>query len=282
MNIWKLFKSKKTLENTIPPINKKITKIVWIPYNIPILTKIISVNTYKSTNTILFNIDPICKTFKKDIDISTFTEKIEYQCIESVNCLTYNGVMKYFYVYLTSKHAIDFQKWYEIEIMENQNYCNVLLSLFSNFDFPCIYLLYIGNYKGYTNVYKFGRTDNFYRRYKELNKHYSTTFKITTLQFIDPEYLPKAEVEVNKFVSKYLIPDLENFTELISIDSINPVIALYKELGIKWSTNTKNLKEKISELEHKLEIVERDNLILKKDNELLLKDNKLLTLEIKK
>lgn len=268
MVFWRCFNKRPVVINKCltDSTNKKIT-LTWNPYITTIVGKEITFHVARSGSMVYFDASQVCNMFKKEIDFTTFTDKIDYQNIDSITCFTYVGILKFLFT-CSSKHVIDFQKWYDSEILLNLNYMNTVISIFETFEFSCIYLLYIGTYREYKNVYKFGRTDNFQRRYKELNKTYNTTFKIVTLQYIDPDYVPKAEVEVNKFVAKDSIT-IDNFNELISTENINPVIALYKELGLKYSANNKPLKDKIIELEHKLELTEKDLLIAQKENKLL-------------
>lgn len=198
------------------------------------------------------NIKNIINTLEKKIDYVMDGEKNIY--------LTYPGLIKFLFIYTNTTTAINFQKWYEINITGKDLYIETLYDIFSTFTFPCIYLLCTKNYKQYDIVYKFGRTDNFIRRYKELNKLYVTTFNIIILQYIDPEYLSKAETQVHKFVMDNIIK-IENHVELFTIENISPVIDLYKEIGSKYSVKNKKLQEDIEKLNYELKISEQKNKI---------------------
>lgn len=176
--------------------------------------------------------------------------------------LTYLGMLRILSITLSAKTSILFQEWYDTNLQNKNIYSKNVIEIFNKFNFPCIYLLYIGDYRGHTNIYKFGRTDNFHRRYKELNKSYSTIFKIQILQYIDPEFLSKAEADIRKYVINYLIK-IDNFNELISILDIDNLVNFYKELGKKYSNKNNYLQEQIKTLIHENEILQYQIEILK-------------------
>jgi hypothetical protein len=212
---------------------------------------------YGSQNDPLFGVEPISNNIKvnnlqKHI-ISKYELNIDYKR-DTLVLLTYFGLLRTLFMFTNSNTAMEFKKWYELEYLKKNIYTNTLSEIFK-FEFPCIYLLYIGNYKTYDNVYKFGRTDNFIRRYKELNKTYDCVFKISILQYIDPEYLSKAENEINKIVKNNMIK-IDNHVELITLQDPSEVINKYKEIGSKYSTTNKDMKNKYIELEHNYKLLE--------------------------
>lgn len=162
-------------------------------------------------------------------------------------------------------------------------YKSIIYDIF-RFKFPCIYLLKIGGYREYTNVYKFGRTDNFIRRYKEHNKSYNLVLSIIILQYIDNEYLSKAENDIRKYMRDIsaLIQD-EQHNELVSLsdNQIKTLVDIYSEISQKYSVKNNSLQENINELNHQIEILNKNNEIedLKYNKIILEKDNKILQLE---
>jgi hypothetical protein len=193
------------------------------------------------------------KKFDVDIDYVIYNKDIYF---------TYDGLLRAFYIYSNSKLANEVKNWYEQVILNKQKYAKNVHEIFSKFDFPCIYLLFIGSFKGYNNVYKFGRTENFCRRYKELNKKYDRIFEIVILQFIDPEYLSQAETEVHHLLSDYSIK-IENYNELVMLINPSFVIDQYKLIGKKFLTTNKNLQREINELQYKNKILELENKLYK-------------------
>lgn len=140
-------------------------------------------------------------------------------------------------------------------------YENIVLTLFSKFDFPCIYLLEIGKYKEFDNVYKFGRTDNFIRRYKEHSKTYNVIPIVHILQYIDPDYLSKAEVDIKNYMNSInSLITTEHHDELVSLNDkqLKSLITIYKDINHKYSVKTDVLQNKIDELNNKMELMSRD------------------------
>jgi hypothetical protein len=171
-------------------------------------------------------------------------------------------------------------------------YSTIIIDIFSKFEFPCIYLLNIGKYKEFDNIYKFGRTDNFIRRYKEHSKNYNIIPIISTLQYIDVDYLSKAELDIkNYMVAINSIIDIEGHEEFVKLTDkqVKSLISIYKDISKKYTTKTDYLQDKINNLNHQIELLNRDNEIklikeqhaheiLKKDYEILKKDYELLKL----
>lgn len=172
---------------------------------------------------------------------------------------TYAGICKILFTLYESTVGIKFQTWYADYICKN--YQTIVSEIFSKFVFSCVYLLHVDDYKGHTNVYKFGRTDNFNRRYRELNKQYVTVFKIVTLQYIDPEYLSKAETEIQKRVVGNIIK-IDKHTELFTISTISEIVDFYKELGCKYNTKNKKLQDDITKLQYENSLLTHKNTIL--------------------
>jgi hypothetical protein len=197
--------------------------------------------------------------------VKTYKESIDYKRDNKFIYLTYKGMLKTLFIYSTTLIALEFMHWYEINFTEVLPYIEHVHEIFSKFEFPCIYLLYIGNYKEYQNVYKFGRTENFNRRYRELNKTYNCVFKICTLQFIDPEYLSSAEVDVHRLVTPYSIV-IENHVELIALLNPNLLIEQYKAIGKKYSVHNKILREQIIDLQYRNKILALELQVLKNKN----------------
>jgi hypothetical protein len=237
---------------TYHKIDSKKVKIYSIELNLDI---------YGSMNNPLFDHSAFSTSLKiprlDNIITSKFDNNVDYKMNNDIIYLTYAGVLRILFTFSKSNIAMGFKKWYDSVFMESINYTNVVSEVFSKFELSCIYLLYIGDYKGHKNVYKFGRTDNFIRRYKELNKAYNCIFKIYTLQYIDPEYLSRAETEVCKFLSEYIVK-IDNHTELFSITDPTSFIQKYKEIGSKYSMTNKEMKEHFNEMLHKNKLLEME------------------------
>jgi len=197
--------------------------------------------------------------------IKNYEELIDYKRDNNFTYLTYKGMLKTLFIYSTTLVALEFMDWYKINFTEVLPYIEHVHEIFSKFEFPCIYLLYIGNYKEYQNVYKFGRTENFNRRYRELNKTYNCVFKICALQFVDPEYLSSAEVDVHKLVTPYTVL-IENHVELIALLNPNSLIEQYKAIGKKYSIHNKILREQIIDLQYRNKILTLELQVLKNTN----------------
>jgi hypothetical protein len=270
-----------------------------------------------SQDTLLFRVKDIANEFNvtnlKDIisrSNSSFVENEDYKYIKVDGkkgkpflYFTFLGLIRYAYVSKTSSLiSRSIIKWATNILYIHQygsdkqksnlastliNYQSIVSDIFSKFEFPCIYLLNIGHYKEYNNVYKFGRTDNFYRRYKEHNKTYNTICSVCIIQYIDVDYLSKAEVEVkNYMISINALIQVENHDELVVLEDkqIKTVINIYKYISNTYSTKINNLQDNINTLQHEKELLIRDTEIklLKEQhiNEILKKDIQLLTMEI--
>lgn len=155
-----------------------------------------------------------------------------------------------------------------------QNYFDILYQIFNKIDFPCIYFLNIKKYKEYKNIYKFGRTDNFARRFKEHIKKYGD-IEVSMLQYIDKQYLSKAEIDVNHYFKKEnsFIDDKDS-KELVIIDDKNfkNIKNLYKKIGEKYSVNIIKLQNEIDLL-----LVKINDITIEKESKILYYEN-LLTL----
>lgn len=163
-------------------------------------------------------------------------------------------------------------------------YKSIVCDIFSKFEFPCIYLLKLDKYNGYDNIYKFGRTDNFNRRYKEHIKTYNVFPIITILQYIDINYLSNAENDVKKYMNEInSIISIEKHNELVLLSekNIKVIINLYKNIGEKYTINTNILQCQIYELTNRNNLLVKENevKILQYNQILLEKDNKILQLE---
>ena len=198
---------------------------------------------------------------KKNVQ-KTYEYNIDYKNNNNNIYLTYKGMLKTFFIHSSSNIAFEFMHWYSINFTDLIAYSENIHEIFSKFEFPCIYLLYIGNYREYVNVYKFGRTENFHRRYKELNKQYNCIFRLSTLQYIDPEYLSRAEAEVVQTIVPYLIK-VDNHVELISISNPRLIFEKYKLLGKKYSVHNKVLREQLNDIQYKYTILDLELKLLK-------------------
>jgi hypothetical protein len=265
-----------------------------------------------SIDTLLFRVRDIANVFDvpriKDIIINKNTlyeENTDYKKIaistdKSLLYLTYHGFLRFLFVTRGSKIAIDVQKWvidiiYKVQFGNQQeklslmkhitsDYSSIVSDIFSNFDFSCVYLLGIGDFKQHTNVYKFGRTNNFNRRYKEHNKTYNTICKVCILQYIDEDYLPKVELEIKKYMDDLnVIISLDDHNELVSLSDkqVKSVINMYKQLSRTFSVDTDKLQKEVNDLKHQIEILSRDNIISLKNHEIeiLKKSNQILELK---
>jgi hypothetical protein len=260
------FLRKSTPNNLVPiSINKINSKQVGIG------DKILNLEIYESNGITLFDLDIITNDLviiDYNLSITKIQKKVnkydkqDLFTIDNKMYLTYSGLVRILFLLPSSLYAIDFIKWYENDYSTKNLYVNVVCEIFSKFEFPCVYLLHIGTYKNNINVYKFGRTNNFIRRYKELNKYYECVFKICLLQYVDPDHLSKAETDIHKILQNNII-SLENYTELFSIHDINPVIAEYKKIGASYSLTNKEIYGRLIELQYQLKILELENQLLK-------------------
>lgn len=214
--------------------------------------------------------------------------------------LTFLGLLRFAFVSRSSNTSKKITKWANDILFTHQygsnkqrnelattltsSYQSIVSDIFSKFEFPCIYLLGIGNYREFTNVYKFGRTDNFNRRYKEHSKMYNVVPTVCILQYIDTDYLSKAEVDIKNYMSSInALIQTENHDELVSLSDkqLKMVISVYKDMSHKYSSKIDVLQDRINELNHQIELLVRDNeiKILKEQQKLLEKDNRILQLE---
>ncbi len=308
------------IENTITEKNTEIECILLNAPKLIIDDKEINIEVrylgYISQDTVLFRVKDVAEEFNvpklKDIIIqknSSFTIDEDYKYVKVSGCrgkpyiyLTFLGLLRFSFVNRSSITSKKITKWandilfihqYGSHIKVNElsakvtaNYHTIVCNIFSKFDFPCIYLLGIGTYQNYSNVYKFGRTDNFNRRYKEHGKTYNVVPTICILQHIDPDYLAKAENDIKTYmISINSLITVDNHDELVTLTDkqMKMVTNVYKDMSHKYSTKTDILQEQIKLLTHQNDIIIRDTelKIVKEQhiNELLKKDIQLLTLE---
>lgn len=265
-----------------------------------------------SIDNILFRVKDVATEFNvpklRDTIIdkrSSYEENIDYKKIQITNgnpylYLTYIGFLRFIFISRGSKVASDFQKWIMDIIYKCQfgnyeerrsliksispDYSNIVCDIFSKFEFPCIYLLGIGNYKEFSNVYKFGRTNDFNRRYREHSKTYNVTPTVCILQYIDLDYLSKAETEIKNYMNDInALIQTDNHDELVILNDkqIKSVMNIYKHVSHTYSAKTDILQEQINSLKHQLELLEKDNkiMLLEKEKELLSKNVTILSLE---
>lgn len=265
-----------------------------------------------SMDTILFRVKDIATEFDMPKLRDTITDKkssyednLDYKKINTGGStpyiyLTYIGFLRFIFVSRGSKVVSEVQQWImdiiykcqfgnkeeKVALVKNivPNYSDIVCDIFSKFEFSCIYLIGIGSYKEYTNVYKFGRTNDFNRRYKEHSKTYNVIPTVCILQHVDTDYLPKAEVDIKQYMTDInALVVSENHDELVTLSDkqVKSVMTIYKHIGHTYSAKTDILQEQINSLKHQLELLRRDNTIkiLEKEKESLLKDNKILTLE---
>ena len=230
-------------------------------------------------------------------------ENIEYKYI-TINdnkkfiYLTYIGLIKTTLNKKGPEYTANMQRWlidklhisknYAIRNLSVNNtvgYSDIICNIFSKFEFSCIYLLNIGTYvdkntgQEYTDVYKFGRSIDFNRRYKEHNKNYKTTCIICTIQYIDPELLSNAETDVKNYMTDInAMLNCSEQDELVQLKEkqIKSVINQYKIIGQLYSFKMNKFQREIVDLHHQLELNKE-----KYNNELLLKDIEILKLENK-
>jgi hypothetical protein len=216
MNIFKYFicSSHKINNDPLPLINTYSDNLLEI-----------EIRKFHDTNVFTIN-----RNFKKQI-IKNFKFNVDYIQNNNTIYLTYNGINRLLFGFISAEDAFKFSDWYKRNLLKTDTMS--IIEIFNKFKFPCVYLLYIGNYFNYYNVYKFGRTDDFGRRYKELNIKYNVIFKITILQYIPPGLLPSAELEIKQFLFDHIIK-INNYTELVSIDNPKSVILFYKNIGNKY------------------------------------------------
>jgi len=318
----KLFIKKEWIDNkkNISMVNNNLSTVEFPKILINGIELNIEIKTIGSISidNILFRVKDIAVEFNtpnlKDTILSKRTlyeENIDYKKLKSNGAvpylyLTYNGFLRFIFVSRGSKIASELQQWMSLILYKFQfgnqkekldiiktvipDYANIVTDIFGKFEFPCIYLLGIGEYKNYTNVYKFGRTDNFNRRYKEHNKTYNVICTICILQYIDSDYLSKAETEIKNYMNDInALIQIDNHDELVSLSDkqVKSLINIYKHISQSFSTKTDILQKQIDELKHQMELLIKNNEItilkethinelLKKDNELLILENKLL------
>lgn len=267
-----------------------------------------------SMDTILFRVKDVATEFdtpKLRDSItdkrSTYEENVDYKKLNTGGnspylYLTYIGLLRFIFVSRGSKVVSEVQRWimdiiYKCQFGNREertslvktivpNYSDIVCDIFSKFEFSCIYLIGIGNYKEHTNVYKFGRTNDFNRRYKEHTKTYNTIPTVCILQHVDTDYLPKAEVDVKQYMTDInVLIQTENHDELVTLTDkqVKSVMNIYKHIGHTYSAKTDVLQEQITTLKHQLELLERDTelKLLKErhEKELLSKDIKILAME---
>lgn len=267
-----------------------------------------------SMDTILFRVKDVSIEFDipklRDTIVdkrTSYEEDIDYKKIITTGhtpylYLTYTGFLKCIFISRGSKIVSDVQRWItsiiykcqfgskedKITLVKNivPEYSDIVCNIFSKFEFSCVYLLGIGNYKEYSNVYKFGRTNDFNRRYKEHAKTYNTIPTVCILQHVDIDYLSKAETDIKQYMQDInaLLP-VENHDELVSLTDkqVKSTMNMYKHISGTYSSKIDILQEQITLLQHQIELLKRDNKIkiLEQEKELLVRDVTILTLEKK-
>lgn len=248
---------------------------------------------------------------------SSYVENFDYKKI-NINSsnqylyLTYTGFLRFIFVSRGSKVVTEIQQWASkiiygcqfgnqderINIVKTilPEYSNIVCDIFSKFEFPCIYLLGIGSYMEYSNVYKFGYTIDFNRRYKEHSKKYKTIPTVCILQYIDSDYLSKAELEIKNYmtdINAILSVDGHDELVILSDKQVKSVMNIYKNISHTYSTHTNVLQTQIDDLKHQMELLVRDNEInllkerhmneiLQKNYDILEKNNEILKLQLYK
>lgn len=232
---------------------------------------------------ILFNLKDISNEFKlpdlKNVVTRSYDKNIDYKVIDINNTkyyyFTYYGLLKCMFTLKGSSTVKELQKWIS----------NVLFSYQSEYEmasykFSCIYLLFLGTYnyfenecpKSIDNIYKFGRTENFSRRYTEHNRCYSCTSKIITVQYIDPDYLVNAENDLKQALMDLdVFVDIPNHNELIQVSNkqINIIDSIFTSIGYKYASSNNQLKNQILNLQHEIELMKKDYEILTLKNKIL-------------
>lgn len=236
---------------------------------------------------------------------TAYEENVDYKKINTGGStpyiyLTYMGLLRFIFVSRGSKVAAEIQKWimdiiYKCQFGNQEqkvsliktvvpNYSDIVCDIFNKFEFSCLYLIGIGNYGDCTNVYKFGRTNDFNRRYKEHAKTYNTIPTVCILQHIDTDYLPKAEVDVKQYmIDINALLSIDAHDELVSLTDkqVKSVMTIYKHIGHTYSAKTDILQGQITSITHQMELLTKDNEIklLKEQQKLLEKENIILQLE---
>lgn len=239
-------------------------------------------------------------------DSSSYTRDIDYKTItvdggrQPYVYLTFQGLLRVIFVSRGSKVSEEIQRWIANVIYTCQygtrqermglvksilpDYAEIINDIFGKFEFTCIYLLKIGTYDKYTDVYKFGRTNNFNRRYKEHNKTYNTVCSVCLLQYVDEDYLPKAETEIHNYMSDInALIDVEGHDELVTLTDkqVKSVSNIYKHVGHAYAVGNVKLQDTIEAMRHEIELLNKDKDIqlMKKDMQLMEKDKDMQLLE---
>lgn len=174
------------------------------------------------------------KTVKMMI-LSTFNKKdyiFQPECSKLL--LTYNGLLKAMLIFGNKNDIKSIVQWYNEHFYEKDVYVKCIEDIYKNQTICCIYLLTCENFMyntiNYGTVYKFGKTIDFYRRYKELNKDYGCLFKIVMIQQLNSDRISEAESKVKNRVNDYIL-NLNNRNEIFTYDgNIDWLLEFYKNL----------------------------------------------------
>lgn len=233
---------------------------------------------------ILFNLIDVAKEFNinnlQKMVLTSYDKKIDYKVIEiegvKYSYFTYYGLLKCMFTLKGSATVKELQKWLSNVLFSYQSEYEM-----SSYKLSCIYLLFLGTYNYYENecskskenVYKFGRTDNFSRRYTEHNRFYGCTSKIITIQYIDPDYLSNAENDLKQDLMNLGVEfvNIYNQKELVCIDSkqLNIINSIFTSIGCKYASDNNQLKHQILTLQNEIELMKKDYEILELKNKIL-------------
>jgi hypothetical protein len=208
--------------------------------------------------------------------------------------LTYTGLLRVLFV-SRNKNATRFTSWAvkqlftvhlgtipnKIEMASKLlhvgiNDCIAVYKKYSQ-KFPCIYLLSLGkvgdlkSHFGITDetladdviIYKYGRTDNIQARLTQhkgkdgYGKIKNCNLDLVVYNYIDTDYLPKAEVEISKLCDSHGVRlNVEGHRELMTLSSeqLTQFKNQYELIGYKFSSSNMDLQIQKSKLD--TEIVE--------------------------
>lgn len=156
----------------------------------------------------------------------------------------------------------------------------------SAMNISCLYLIDINKNDNDKKIYKYGYTENIYRRFKEHIKTYGDDIKLDTFVLIPALDLSKAETEFKKSISKYIYKN-----ELISLSNDESYLNIKNIFNTISQKYCGNMKEQIAKFEydmkdlifkHKVEILKTKSKldIALKDIELRDKEIEILTLKL--
>lgn len=127
----------------------------------------------------------------------------------------------------------------------------------------CVYLLKLSKLP---NVYKYGFTKDFKRRYKEhtvtFNK-YNINIESYKYVNIDKEFMSKAEKDISDYISQLnLNYDFHNFKELFQYHgNIKLIEKVYIDTEYKYNFKKMDTDRKILELSYQNELLKKDLII---------------------